>query len=259
MKTFVDLCRDLFFLSQWDIDGHGPARGHQWEQRVAEYLAHHGLPVEALPGAFMVLGHASLSGLPHQIDGTIGCTDALVIGEWKAHQGSIPKNELLRFKAATDDYFMALGSAGPRRPVMRVFGGTGGASDELRAYGVLHGITLIEPTRWPAPVLASDDLLWQDQHSVGPSPSDRKIPAQGGPPILCHPLSSDFIVYLLALPQDSSFWPIASANHLLRSATFVYRSKMRFLSHQSTRSLPVSWAFATSSSASLSTRRERLI
>lgn len=214
MKAFVDLCRDLFFLSQGGVDGHGPARGHQWEQRVAEYLAHHGVPVEALPGGFTVLGHASLSGLPHQIDGTIGCTDALVIGEWKAHRGPIPKNELLRFKAATDDYFMALGSAGPRRPVMRVFGGTGGASGELRAYGVLHGITLIEPTRWPAPVLASDDLLWQDQHSVGPSPSDRKslaqafrplqdvlIPQAGGGFLVPRPLSRAQISATLLLHQ----------------------------------------------------------
>lgn len=183
MKTFVDLCRDLFLLSQVGADGHGPARGLQWEQRVAEYLAQQGVPVEALPGGFMILGHTSLSGLRHQVDGTIGCTDALVIGEWKAHQGSIPKNELLRFKAATDDYFMALGAHGPRRPVMRVFGGTGGASDDLRAYGVLHGITLIEPTRWPAPVLASDDLLWQDQHAVGPGPADRKSLAQAFRPL----------------------------------------------------------------------------
>lgn len=183
MKTFVELCRDLFLLSQGGVDGLGAARGHQWEQRVAEYLARKGIPVEALPGGFRVFGHMSLSGIPHQIDGTVGCTDALVIGEWKAHQGSVPKNELLRFKAATDDYFMALGSVGPRRPVMRVFGVTGDASDELRAYGVLHGITLIEPTLWPAPVLAADDLLWLNQYSVGPSPSDRKSLAQAFRPL----------------------------------------------------------------------------
>ncbi len=183
MRTFVDLCRDLFLLSQGEIYGHGPARGHQWEQRVAEYLANKGMPVEALPGGFTILGHASLSGLQHQIDGTISCTDALVIGEWKAHQGPIPKNELLRFKAATDDYFMAMGAHRPGRPIMRVFGGTGGASDELRTYGVLYGITLIEPTRWPAPILASDDLLWQGQHVAGPNPADRKSLAQAFRPL----------------------------------------------------------------------------
>ena len=183
MKTFVDLCRDLFLLSQGGVDGHGPARGVQWERCVAEYLTQQEMPVEALPGGFMILGHASLSGLLHQIDGTIGCTDALVIGEWKAYRGSIPKNELLRFKAATDDYFMALGTHAPRQPIMRVFGGIGGTSDELRAYGVLHGITLIEPTRWPAPVLAADNLLWQCHHALGPGTGDRNTLVQAFRPL----------------------------------------------------------------------------
>ena len=29
-----------------------------------------------------------------------------VVGEWKAHTGNMPKNELMRFKAATDDYWL---------------------------------------------------------------------------------------------------------------------------------------------------------
>jgi hypothetical protein len=202
MKSFVALCRDLFLLSQTEVAGHGLARGLKWESRIADYLALQGLPVEAHPGGFMVLGHASLSGLLHQIDGTIGCNDAIVIGEWKAYRGSVPKNELLRFKAATDDYFMALANHGLSRPIMRVFGGTGSASDELRAYGALHGITLIEPDRWPAPVLLLDNLLWQNQHALGPGPTDSKtliqafrplqdvlIPQLGGGYLVRRPLS----------------------------------------------------------------------
>ena len=107
MITLSDLCRDIFFLAQIDIDGSGPVRGRLWEQRVADHLARHSVPSEPLPGGYSIFGHVSLSTLKHQIDGTLECTDAIVIGEWKAFRDKLPKNELLRFKAATDDYFMA--------------------------------------------------------------------------------------------------------------------------------------------------------
>lgn len=165
----VTLCRDLFLLAQHELGGAGAARGFRWEQRIAEHLARRGAPVEALPGGYRVFGHASLSGLAHQIDGAIGCQDATVIGEWKAHRDSVPKNELLRFKAATDDYFTALAWTGLRRPVMRIFGGAGRVSHEVRAYAAIHGIAVIDRDRWPAPVLAAA-ASWE--WSSGPTPSD---------------------------------------------------------------------------------------
>ena len=54
-----------------------------------------------------------LSTLKHQIDGTLDCADAIVIADWKAFKDKLPKNELLRFKTATDDYFMAFGNGLP--------------------------------------------------------------------------------------------------------------------------------------------------
>jgi hypothetical protein len=174
VSTFAGLCRDLFLLSQFGIDGEGPTRGFRWESRIADYLARRGAPVEALPGGCRIFGHSSLSGLAHQIDGAISCGDALVIGEWKAHRGRIPKNELLRFKAGTDDFFMAMPGQGPRKPVMRVFGGAGAGSRELRSYAALHGISLIEPTRWPAPVLATAHQFWPSRSTNPPSAHDRR-------------------------------------------------------------------------------------
>jgi hypothetical protein len=55
---------------------------------------------------------------------------------------------------------------------MRVFGGTGRASRELRAYAALHGITVIDPEHWPAPVLAADGLRWPHPGCSGPSADD---------------------------------------------------------------------------------------
>ena len=173
MISLSDFCRDLFLLAYAGIDASGPIRGWRWEQRVAGYLARRGVPVETLPGGYQLFGHVSLSSLKHQIDGTIDCDDAIVIGEWKAFKGKIPKNELLRFKAATDDYFMALGDQAPKRPVVRIFGGTGEASDSIRSYAYHHGIVLVENGMWPVPTLTADNSFWQRSEVGGPGASDR--------------------------------------------------------------------------------------
>jgi hypothetical protein len=168
---FDRLCRDLFLLAQLARDDVGD-RGTKWEKRVAEHVNASGLPTETQPGGCSFLGRASLSGLAHQLDAVVGCQDAIVIGEWKAHRGTIPKNELLRFKAVSDDYYLALGANIPRLPIMRVFGGTGTISADLRRYAALWGIALIDAESWPAPVLASARTSWPDQNE--PLPVDRR-------------------------------------------------------------------------------------
>ena len=174
MISLSDLCRDVFLLAHVDLDESGPSRGRSWEQRIADYLACRGVHCEVLPGGYRLFGHASLSGMRHQVDGAIGCADAIVIAEWKAYKGNLPKNELLRFKAATDDYFMALGNQTPMRPVIRVFGGTGKASEAVRSYACRHGIALIEPDRWPVPTLLSGNGVRQDRSTTDPRAADRR-------------------------------------------------------------------------------------
>ena len=171
--TFTRLCREIFLLAQSVVEDNGPGRGRAWENRVAAYLARSGAPAAALPGAYAVFGHVSLSGLAHQVDGNIGCHDALVIAEWKAHEAAVPKNELLRFKAASDDYYLGLIDL-PKRPIMRFFGGMGTSSLGIRTYAGLHGIVVVDPAIWPAPVLAADDVPWPDPERLGPAVRDRR-------------------------------------------------------------------------------------
>jgi hypothetical protein len=168
-RRFADLCRDLYALAQ-DASRvaagvRGPERGWSWEARVADALARRGFPAEPLPGGVRVFGAVPASGLRHQTDAAVHCTDAHVIGEWKSYSGAVPKNELLRFKAATDDLYDTLSVRLPRRPVLRLFGVAGDASPQLRWYAARHGIALIERSRWPAPVLADPLLAWPDSQS----------------------------------------------------------------------------------------------
>ena len=204
MITLADLCQDVFLLAQLGIDGSGPVRGRRWEQRVADCLAMRGVPSEPQPGGYSVLGHVSLSTLKHQIDGTLGCADAIVMAEWKAFTGNLPKNELLRFKAATDDYFMAFGNGGPSRPVVRIFGGIGEASDSVRAYAYHHGIVLIERGRWPVPVLVSDKAFSPRPDSPCPGAADRKHLTWTARPMQHVLMSQDDGAFMVPKPPEKA-------------------------------------------------------
>jgi hypothetical protein len=159
-RHFSALCRDVYMLTQGIDPVSGPRGGRQWEQRIATMLAQRGFPVGSIPGGIQVHGVLPASGLRHQTDAAIECHDAYVIGEWKSCVGAVPKNEVLRFKAVTDDLYEAMAELRPRRPVLRLFGVAGDASRELRWYAARHSITLVEKSRWPAPVLASHDICW---------------------------------------------------------------------------------------------------
>jgi hypothetical protein len=152
----------LFCLAHVHEAAGEAGNGLAFERRVERHLAAVGVrPVEVFSGV-RSLGSQSLSGLYHQIDATGATREAIVIGEWKAYRGAIPKNDLLRFKAATDDYWLRQHRYATA-PVMRVFGGTGFVSPALRRYAALWGICLISTDWWPAPLLAADTTSWPHQ------------------------------------------------------------------------------------------------
>lgn len=144
-----------------------PSDGLALEQAVVDRLHGVGIRLESIPGGCRLFGFASESGLAHQLDLVAALASADAIIELKAHHGTMPKNELLRFKAVTDDYFIGLGRHRPRRPLYRVFAGPGRMTRGMRRYAALHGVALVEGDRWPSCMLASDRLPW----SVDEAPS----------------------------------------------------------------------------------------
>lgn len=199
MTSLASLCLDLFLLGHAHVEAGQAGEGFAFERRVRRHLDAIGLPNAR---GFRVFGHRSISGLYHQLDEQTACHDSLVIGEWKAYSGQIPKNDLLRFKAATDDYWLAE----PEHvsiPVVRVFGGTGSVTESMRRYAAHWGIILLTPERWPIPSLCDQDLLWADGDLDGPSAPDLRTMTN-----LIRPMSD-----LLALQADGSWRipPMANA------------------------------------------------
>jgi hypothetical protein len=206
MTSLVALIRDLFCAANAHLAAGEAGDGRAFERRVERLLAASGVrPVEAFSGIRLLDSH-SLSGLYHQIDATGRTREAVVIGEWKAYRNSIPKNDLLRFKAATDDYWLRQHPYATA-PVIRIFGGTGYVSPALRRYAAQWGICLITPDRWPAPVLAAETTTWPN---AAPDRLARRYLAW-----LCRPINA------VCTPQRDGGWLIpklptnASIDHFL--------------------------------------------
>src|SRR5688500_16957759 len=104
MTGLAALCLDFFLLGHAHVAAGLAGQGAAFEARVRDHLNTIGLPNAR---GFRVFGRRSVSGLYHQLDEQTACHGAMVIGEWKAYRGAIPKNDLLRFKGATDDYWLA--------------------------------------------------------------------------------------------------------------------------------------------------------
>jgi hypothetical protein len=162
------LCLDLFLLGHAHLAAGHAGDGAGLERRIRAHLDATG---ESNPHGFRVFGRRSLSGIYHQLDEQTRCSRAAVVGEWKAYTGQIPKNDLLRFKAATDDYWLSP-STRRDRPLMRIFGGTGTVTPAMRVYAAQWGIILITPDRWPIPTLIDPDLLWAPGDLPAPAPRD---------------------------------------------------------------------------------------
>lgn len=147
MTSLAGLCLDLFLLGHAHLATGHAGDGAGFERRVRRHLDAIGLPNGS---GFRIFGRRSLSGIHHQIDEMTACSQVAVVGEWKAFTGQIPKNDLLRFKAATDDYWL---SPATRRhqPTVRVFGGTGTVTPAMRVYAAHWGIVLITRTGGRSP------------------------------------------------------------------------------------------------------------
>jgi hypothetical protein len=166
------MCARLHAAAQEVDETTGPERGWRWERRIQRELLVAGFSARSLSPGARLLGTFAASGLRHQVDAEIRCERAFVIGEWKSFSGPIPKNEVLRFKAVSDDYYEAMSDHQRRAAVLRVFGAAGSASLELRRYAARFGIALIERSRWPAAVLSDPLIEWPV--GSGPADSDRR-------------------------------------------------------------------------------------
>lgn len=162
--------------------------GDRWERNVASSLRAAGAHVGQLPGTCMPFGLRSMSGLPHQLDLAASALGAVFLLEMKAHRRVVPKNDLLRFVAASEDCFLGLGPYTPSQPLYRVLVSIAPAAAPARLYAGVRGVGIIDGTLWPAPVLASSRLTWPEG-TLPPTPEERAALNE-----LVRPMQADYVV-----------------------------------------------------------------
>lgn len=162
--------------------------GDRWERNVASSLRAAGARVGQLPGTSMPFGFRSMSGLPHQLDLAASVLGALFLLEMKAHRRVVPKNDLLRFVAASEDCYLGLGPYTPSQPLYRVLVSIAPAAASARLYAAVRGVGIIDGALWPAPVLASSRLTWPDG-TLPPAPEERAALNE-----LVRPMQADYVV-----------------------------------------------------------------
>lgn len=177
--SIASVCLDVFLLGlDFTADGRA-GDGYGFEDVVARHLARRGVAIRGA-SAMRIVGPQSLSGLRHQIDAQGELGDGFLIGEWKAYRGTIPKNDLLRFQAVTEDYWLQNPRAAGM-PVFRFFGGAGKVTQAARRFAARWGISVITPDTWPALALADPTVAWPE--GGGPSSLDRRALAWLGRPV----------------------------------------------------------------------------
>lgn len=148
-----------FIANLWGVVRRAsPGDGRALEDDVRDLMVRRSIRSDHVPGGYTLLGVGSASGLWHQIDLEAQLDDAILIGELKAYRGSLPKNDLLCFAAASDDLFLGATRRVGRVPIFRVLAGTFSSSERERRYAAIHGILLVEPGVVPAPLLADASM-----------------------------------------------------------------------------------------------------
>ena len=160
--------------------------GDRWERYVASTLRSAGARVGQLPGTCMPFGLRSMSGLPHQVDLAASVPDSVFLLEMKAHRRIVPKNDLLRFAAVSEDCFLGLGPYAPSQPLYRMLVSIAPTSPPARLYAGVRGVGIIDGSMWPAATLASPRLSWP-VGTVPPGARERAALAQ-----LVRPMQDDF-------------------------------------------------------------------
>jgi len=135
------------------LTGTGPERGRNFEQLFYALCDRFGVHLSERAGARSVAGQYSASGLAHEVDAATRGISLNTYWELKHLTSSLPKNELLIFNGKGLDFLQGESQQFAKTPLMRFLLSGTNIRDECRYYGMLWGITVIEPGRLPLPLI----------------------------------------------------------------------------------------------------------
>lgn len=135
------------------LSGCGPERGRRFEGLFYDLCERRGVHLSEKSGSISLAEQRSASGLRHEVDGATRAVDCVTQWELKHLTTKLEKNELLVFNSKSLDFLQGSNRFYAKIPLFRFLLSGSNIRDECRYFAVLWGITVIEPSRLPLPLL----------------------------------------------------------------------------------------------------------
>jgi hypothetical protein len=147
------LVRAYAIVEVGGIGGVGPERGRRFEQLFYKMCDRRGLHFTEKAGSRSITGQRTASGFLHEIDAASRAAIASTCWELKHLTVPLEKNELLIFNGKALDYLYDAGPLFRNTPLLRFLLSGQNIRDEGRIFAIQWGITIIEPSRFPLPLI----------------------------------------------------------------------------------------------------------
>jgi hypothetical protein len=135
------------------LSGCGPERGRNFEGLFYDICGRRGVSLCERAGSRTLAQQRSASGFGHEVDGATRSVDHLTHWELKHLTTELDKNELLVFNGKGMDFLYGSSAFFAKIPMLRFLLSGKNVGQESRFYTVLWGIMLMEPGRFPLPLL----------------------------------------------------------------------------------------------------------
>lgn len=147
------VARSFAVVEVGGLSGCGPERGRRFERLFYDLCERRGVHLSEKSGSTTLAEQRSASGLRHEVDGATRGADYVTQWELKHLTTKLEKNELLVFNSKGLDFLQGSNRFYARTPLYRFLLSGFNIRDECRHYAALWGITVVEPSRLPLPIL----------------------------------------------------------------------------------------------------------
>lgn len=147
------LARCYAIVEVGGLSGQGVDRGRRFEKLFYRLCERRGVHLTEKAGSVSLAEQHSASGFRHEVDGATRAVNCVTYWELKYLTTSLEKNELLIFNSKGLDYLQGSNRFYAKTPMFRFLLSGNNIRDDCRCFAVLWGITVIEPTRFPFPLI----------------------------------------------------------------------------------------------------------
>lgn len=147
------LARCYAIVEAGGLSGQGADRGRRFEKLFYSLCERRGVHLTEKAGSVSLAEQHSASGLRHEVDGATRAVNCVTYWELKHLTTKLEKNELLVFNSKGLDYLQGSNRFYAKTPMFRFLLSGNNIRDDCRSFAVLWGITVIEPARFPFPLI----------------------------------------------------------------------------------------------------------